>query len=287
MFGYVRPVREELRCRDFDLYRATYCGLCRCLRQRYGMIAPMFLNFDFTFLALLIWEPESEFRPCSGRCHGKPWQKKSMCPNSPALELAADESIILAWWKLQDAIRDDMGTDRLKAKGLSLLLSGSYQRAAARCPDFAQTVQTDLEELSRLEEENCPSLDQTADAFARLLRAAAPVGEKRERVLDQILYHLGRWIYLADARDDLEEDRAAGRYNPVLARYGEAGDDQALALTMEHSLDLMRAAFQLGEFGCRTPVLENILYLGLPVVQRAVFDGSWKELKKQKIWRHE
>lgn len=28
MFGYVRPVRDELKCRDFDLYRAAYCGLC-------------------------------------------------------------------------------------------------------------------------------------------------------------------------------------------------------------------------------------------------------------------
>ena len=57
MFGYVRPFRPELKCKDFDLYRATYCGLCRCLRRRYGLAAPMLLNFDFTFLALLLWEP--------------------------------------------------------------------------------------------------------------------------------------------------------------------------------------------------------------------------------------
>ena len=58
MFGYVRPVREELKCKDFDLYRATYCGLCRELRRKYGLLAPMFLNFDFTFLALLLWPAE-------------------------------------------------------------------------------------------------------------------------------------------------------------------------------------------------------------------------------------
>ena len=48
----------------------------------------------------------------------------------------------------------------------------------------------------------------------------------------------------------------------------------------------MGAAFQLGDFGCRTPVLENIIYLGLPLIQRAVFEGSWAQIKKQKIWRH-
>ena len=67
MFGYVRPVRPELKCKDFDLYRATYCGLCRCLRRRFGLIAPMLLNFDFTFLALLLWQnagrPESAALP--------------------------------------------------------------------------------------------------------------------------------------------------------------------------------------------------------------------------------
>jgi len=276
-----------LKCKDFDLYRATYCGLCRCMRQRYGLIAPMFLNFDFTFLALLLWEPEEMFAPCAGRCHGKPWLKKPMCPNSSALELAADESIIFAWWKLQDSVRDDKGAEWWKAAGLSWLLHGSYRKAESRCPEFAREVQKDLEELSRLEQENCASLDRTADAFARLLQAAAPVGDKRERVLNQILYHLGRWIYLADARDDLEEDKAAGRYNPVSARYGAEGDDDALFLTMNHSLNLMGSAFQLGEFGCRTALLENIFYLGLPLIQRAVFDGTWKELKKQKIWRHE
>ena len=83
MFGYVRPVRPELKCRDFDLYRATYCGLCRCLRRRFGLIAPMLLNFDFTFLALLLWQPEEMFSPCRGRCHANLLVKKPMCPDSP------------------------------------------------------------------------------------------------------------------------------------------------------------------------------------------------------------
>ena len=90
MFGYVRPFRPELKCKDYDLYRATYCGLCRCLRRRYGLIAPLLLNFDFTFLALLLWEPEETFTPCRGRCHGNPLRKMPMCPDSPALELAAE-----------------------------------------------------------------------------------------------------------------------------------------------------------------------------------------------------
>ena len=285
MFGYVRPFRPELKCRDFDLYRATYCGLCRCLRRRYGLLAPMFLNYDFTFLTLLLWQPEESVRPCRGRCHANPLLKKDMCPDSPALELAADESIILTWWKLRDSVADDGFWSGLPARVLSGLLKGAYRKAARRRPEFDRAVRTSLEELSALEKEKCPSLDRPADTFARLLQAAVPPEESRGRVLEQLLYHLGRWIYLVDARDDLEEDRRAGRYNPVAARYGGAADDQALKLTLDHSLELMGAALQLGEFGCRMPILENIIYLGLPLVQRAVLEGSWSQVKKQeKIW---
>ena len=265
MFGYVRPFRPELKCKDFDLYRATYCGLCRCLRRRYGLIAPMFLNFDFTFLALVLWEGEERWEPCRGRCHANPLVKKTMCVQSPALELAADESIVLAWWKLRDSVQDEGFFGGLPARALSLALAGSYRKAARRVPDF----------------------DRTADTLARRLISAARAEVVRGRVLGQLLYHLGRWIYLADARDDLEEDRSAGRYNPVTARYGPGGDDKALALTMDQSLGRMGEALQLGQFGCRTALLENMIYLGLPLVQRAVFDGSWAQIKKQKIWRQD
>ena len=142
-----------------------------------------------------------------------------------------------------------------------------------------------LEELAVLEREGCPSLDRAADTFARLIQSAAPAEGERGRILAQLLYHLGRWIYLTDARDDLIEDRLSGRYNPVAARYGPDGDDEALRLTMDHSLELMGAALQLGDFGCRLPLLENIVYLGLPLVEKAVFEGSWREINKQKIWR--
>lgn len=286
MFGYVRPCRPELKCKDFDLYRATYCGLCRCLRRRYGLLAPMFLNFDFTFLALVLWSAEERFTPCAGRCHANPLRKEPMCPDSPALEQAADESMVLTWWKLRDAVADEPFWKGLPARVLSGLLGSAYRKAAARRPEFAAAVKESLGELNRLEGEQCPSMDRTADTFARLLQAAAPGEGTEGRVLGQLLYHLGRWIYLIDARDDLAEDRAACRYNPVAARYGPEGDDPALKRTLDHSLELMGAALQLGDFGCRKALLENIIYLGLPLVQRAVLEGSWAEIKKQKIWRN-
>lgn len=287
MFGYVRPCPPELKCKEFDLYRATYCGLCRCLKQRYGFIAPMFLSYDFTFLALLLWEEEVSFQPCSGRCHMKPWIKKAMCPNTPALEETADKSVILTYWKLRDGVADEHGGKKLASRCLEILLLPSYRKAAQLQPEFDASVQMHLKQLSQLEQENCPSIDRTADTFAGLLRDAGVRDAEKGRILEQILYHVGRWIYLADARDDLAEDQREGKYNPLVLRYGPCCDDDALKDTMTHSLEMAAAALQLGRFGCRGPILENILYLGLPLVQKAIFSGNWSQIKKQKIWRHD
>ena len=287
MFGYVRAFRPELKCKDFDLYGATYCGLCSCMRQRYGVVAPMFLSYDFTFLALLLWEEETTFRPCSGRCLAKPWRKKAMCPVSPALEETADKSVILTYWKLRDGVADERGVKKLAASVLALLLRSSYRKAAELQPEFDANVQRHLADLNCLEQENCPSIDRTADTFACLLRDASGRDGEHGRVLEQILCHVGRWIYLADARDDLARDMEEGSYNPLLLRYGKFCDDEALKDTMDHSLEMAASAMEVGRFGCRKAILENILYLGLPTVQKAVFDGSWSQFKKQKIWRHD
>ena len=134
MFGYVRPLRDELKCRDFDLYRAVYCGLCAAMRRRYGWLAPMFLNYDFTFLALLLAPPEEAFSPCRGRCHANPLRKKTMYQPTPALDTAADESVVLTWWQLRDKIQDEGFWKGLPARGLSVLLRRSYRKAARHCP---------------------------------------------------------------------------------------------------------------------------------------------------------
>lgn len=210
-----------------------------------------------------------------------------MCPVSHALEHTADASVILTYWKIRDSIADESGIKKLCAQLLSLMLKSSYKKAAKFLPEFDAATQGHLFRLSRLEQENCTSIDRTADAFACLLRDASKFDDARSRVLEQILYHIGRWIYLADARDDLSKDAEEGNYNPIFLRYGPEGDDAALKDTMTHSLEMAASALQLGDFGCRMPILENILYLGLPMVQKSIFDGTWSQIKNQKIWRND
>lgn len=286
MFGYVRAREDTLSQTARKEYEAAYCGLCHTLKERYGTVSRLFLNYDFVFLAMLL-APEKEAGGAECRkCPLHPWKGKPACKGGEWMETAAGESVILTWWKLRDTIADGGFLSRLGARLLCLLLGRGYRRAKVRYPEFDGQTARLLVRLRELEEGKSPSIDRTADCFAQLLQAAAPI--TGEDILDrprrQLLYHLGRWIYLSDAVDDLSEDRKAGRYNPVAARFPEwSGEDKSyLRRNLDHSLALAGAAFELLPGNPWSAVMENILYSGLPAVEELVFDGKWREYQKRR-----
>ena len=56
MFGYVVLNKPEIKFKDFDMYRSFYCGLCRELRERYGISGQITLSYDMTFVIILLTE---------------------------------------------------------------------------------------------------------------------------------------------------------------------------------------------------------------------------------------
>ena len=54
MFGYINVNSKELSDEDKKIYQSYYCGLCQRLRAGCGKKGQMLLNYDMTFLALLL-----------------------------------------------------------------------------------------------------------------------------------------------------------------------------------------------------------------------------------------
>ena len=71
MFGYVRPPLEILPQEEADRFRRAYCGLCHTLGERYGPAARMILNYDLTYLAILL-SPREERPAAHRRCAPHP-----------------------------------------------------------------------------------------------------------------------------------------------------------------------------------------------------------------------
>jgi hypothetical protein len=204
-----------------------------------------------------------------------------------SLATAADLSLILAYWKLKDGMADHGFFGRLGCGLGSAVLRRSYKKASACQPAFALKTEENLRALAQLEQSRCESLDAVADKFACILQAAAAgaTGEN-SRILNQLLYHLGRIVYVLDAVDDLAEDEKSGNYNPLRYRYQlvdgklSEADQTALRQSLQLSHNGVSAAFELMEENPYTGILSNIIYFGLPAVTQAVFDGTWHAKEK-------
>jgi hypothetical protein len=283
MFGYIRPLKDELKVREFEQFKACYCALCHTLKTQYGTFSRFILNYDFTFLAMLLWdEGEAPSYQCA-RCIACPVAKKTYCAPSRTLQISAGYSIILAWWKLRDSIADESFFKSLRDRALSILLRRAYSKASKTYSAFEKTVRSSLDDLNKLEKSGSDSLDACADKFALITGALASqaAGDEKLRPLEQLLYHTGRFIYIIDACDDLEEDIKNGSFNPVAKRFNiETGqlqgeDKESLRTTLMHSCKLIGTAYELLPQNAWSSIIRNILYLGMANACERVLSGTW------------
>ena len=281
MFGYIRPDMGELKVKEFGRFRACYCGLCHELGREYGIFSRLILNYDFVFLAMLLDRGKLEYE--MQRCVAAPFSKRCVCARSDALARAAGYSVILAYWKLCDEIEDERFFKALSSRIKRLFFKGAFQCASSRYPAFSASVEMHLRELSELEAAEEMSVDKMADKFARLLASAADESreEAEQRLLYELLYHVGRIIYIADAVEDLKEDMSDGRYNPLIARFSlktpQLSDEEKenVKLGLLNSQSRICAAFELMEDTHWTCIVRNIIYDGIPVMCSQVLDGTY------------
>lgn len=288
MFGYVIPRKDKLTEAQQARYRAAYCGLCHTLKLRYGFLARFTVSYDMTFLYFLLQEQScSETKRCF--CPANPFCRKSCLPTDEAMAYAADLCILLSCQKLEDTARDSGFFPRLGARLGLLLYRRAYRKAAALHPGEDSAFRSSLEQLHRLEAEKCGSIDRAADAFASLLKvcAAGIAAPNRRRPMELLLYHVGRYLYLTDALEDLPKDLKQDNYNPLRYRYElENGtlrpqDKQQLIDTIDASVSMAASAFELLEPGADVQLLDNIIYYGLPAVLHSVAQGSFRKRGKK------
>ncbi len=291
MFGYVTPRRGDLLVREHEFYRAAYCGVCRAIRKRTGLLSSFLLSYDLVFLALCrmtVTDPHIVMR--RRRCPAHPFKRRPCLEENEALDLAARASAILTYEKLEDDRRDASRKRRLRAR----LLLPIFRRAARRAdmPSLLTTTQEALARLSALEDQRIASVDAPAHEFGELLGAVFAEGlegETRERFFS-VGYHLGKFIYAADALDDLREDAASGDYNPYLLSFGETAfrdsipEECRTALYLE--LSALSEAVEGLPFEGREAVegiIKNIIYLGLSDrIQAIPRDKTEKKARKNR-----
>lgn len=273
MLGYVTTEKSELKMREYEVYSGYYCGVCKSIGRRYGQVPRMVLSYDAAFLALLFAGLDGEEdEPSREHCMIHPIRKKTIVSN-PAVDYAADVMLILAWHKLLDDARDE---GRVYAGAALKLLKRIYRKLEEDRPSLCRKIREHLRELTELEEAKCSSLDRAAEAFACLMKdimeeGPVPDGFRETAALQSIGYHLGKWIYLMDAVDDIEENIESGAYNPLIYRfdYQPGEEDFRGRITESCRFNLLHYLGEIGKAADLLPlkknrgIIENIVYMGL------------------------
>ncbi len=277
MFGYVLPEKPHLYFKDFDLYRGLYCGLCKSIGSHFGQIPRLTINYDVTFLSLLLHSFEGiDVKIEQEHCILHPIRKRPVASDDPLTEKLAAVNLLLSWHKLRDDVLDEK---KLVAKMGCSALKRAYRAAKKALPRADEIIAEQYEKLRSLEKAGEESPERAADTFAEMMRRLCKeLASKEDENLFDLAYLVGKWVYLIDALDDLQEDFAKNNYNPFLKAYPNFENKAAflkenkeeLGFLFTGTLTAMRESFSKIPFGFNTDLLENILFRGLPQMTKII-----------------
>lgn len=241
MFGYVTPCKAELKVKELDFYKALYCGLCDTIGRQVSRGLTLSLSYDFVFLALVrAMATDASFQAAPKRCAVHPTKKRPHVISCECLEYCARAALILTYENLTDDLRDK---DHGFWKGVGLRfyrfwLGRARKKLFRREPvwqELSGEVALALEEISRLEKENCQDMDRLCHAFGKVMQCVLCFGLEGDAltVCQEIGDCIGRIIYTADACDDLEKDQKRQSFNPLLLQYGTAQAARAHCMQLD------------------------------------------------------
>lgn len=258
MFGYVVINKGEMKIKDFEVYRSFYCGLCSTLKSRYGLKGQLSLNYDLTFLAVLLaglYEPDINKKTV--KCIAHPLSKHPSL-STEFTEYAADMNILLTYYKCQDDWKDDRS---YKKKIYGSMLKKAGKKVISKYPDKAGNISKELKKLEEYEQSGCTDIDEVAGCFGRIMAEVfTPKQDEWTGYLASMGFYMGKYLYILDAYNDFEEDIEKKRYNPL----GERGRDENYILEL---LTLMMAEcsknYDFLPIVTYSDILDNIVYSGV------------------------
>lgn len=264
MFGYVTPLKGELKVKDFNRFKCYYCGLCCHIKKQFGNIPRMSLNYDMTFLGLLLdgLNPD-EIEVSQHRCILHPNEKKIVVSNNKAVSYAAYINIALFYYKLVDDVQDDKS---IKSKIFVSILRPYRRKFPESILNTDKEIKKYLNELFILENnKSFNSLDEVCDPFSKLVGSVLKNypykltndSDKLRDTLFTLGYSIGKWIYLIDALDDLKDDMCNKKFNPINFLYNKDN------MVYEEFIELIKPRIEFTILNCGYSIRENLIQLDL------------------------
>ncbi|MBZ9609154.1 DUF5685 family protein [Clostridium estertheticum] len=290
MFGYVTPCKMEMKIKDYEKFKAYYCGLCNSIKNNFGNLPRLTLNYDMTFLAVLLDAlSENKYNFIKFKCMMHPLKKRIMINNNQAIDYAAFCNITLAYYKIMDDVYDNK---TMKSKVFSVFLKNYLSKSDIAYNDVMNYTKEKLLLLNTLEANHKDlcideqlSIDELSHVFADLTGFIISFYYKTASFKDDLYwlgYNLGKWIYIIDAYDDLEKDIKSDSFNAINSLFNtDKLDFKSFSISIAPRIDflLSTCAQQCLKYLNRLPLIKNeailcnILELGLMEKMDKVFNG--------------
>ncbi len=285
MFGYIRPAVGQLRVYEYETYRAVYCSICHTLKEKFGALSTLSLNYDFTFAALLglaLQEDFPGYEPFT--CIAHPFHKRQRLKDEPVtLPYVSSCVVSMVHAKIADNIADTGGIKSLLYRLTMPFISRTGKKAGQlypALPALCAAMGTEQAEVEKLPDASIDAAAQpSAKALSEMMQALSQ-DPLEQRILSRFGYLLGRWIYLIDALDDLEDDLKKNGFNPFIQRFSVTApiSEETRLKIQQYGREMlnitgaeMAAAYELLDLKRFKDILDNILYLGLKESMERVF----------------
>jgi len=215
MFGYVTANSEKLNEEQERYYRACYCGLCRTLGKEHGAKSRITLNYDMTFLVLVLSSVYNIKVVEKGqeRCIAHPLSKHDYWYNN-ITKYAGDMNILLTYFNFLDDWKDDKSLISLaEAK----VYKKEFNQVSKKYPEKSEYIKGKLKELSIMEKKGIMNPDMPGNSFGDILgEVFAFKDDENIDNLREFGKALGKFIYILDAVLDFKDDLKKERYNPMI-----------------------------------------------------------------------
>ncbi len=263
MFGYIHVNRKELSEENTKIYQSYYCGLCQSLKENTGIKGQMLLNYDMTFLIVLLtglYELEDEQKEFICAIHPG---KKRLSRINEATRYAADMNVILAYHNLEDDWRDDRAYAK---KAISHIIKKDYLRISAKYPRQAAALEAYMKKLGECEKSGEHNIDLIAGLTGEML---GEIFAWKEDIWSDELrclgFYMGKFIYLMDAYEDLDKDEKNKSYNPFSdMRWENPKDFETLSkLILTSMMSECSKSFERMPILLHADIIRNILYSGV------------------------
>lgn len=270
MFGYINILKDELKIKDYNIFRAFYCGLCKTQGKLFGNLSRISLSYDFTFLAILLSSLETDgYEYISGRCMLHPFQKRKIVKQQNVLEYCSYMSTALTYYKIKDDIHDNTFSKKAIAYPI---FAPHMKKISKKYEDKLKVIQDNLDRLEQYEKSNVKNIDLTSDTFGKIMEEIFDFNETNSVALRILGYNIGKWLYTADAADDYENDIKNNCFNPFSSKE-EISDIEPV---IWYNLSEAAKAYELLTIIRNKELLDNIMYLSLNATTTSIINNIKK-----------